>query len=112
MNATTYTIKHSDWQWLIAPEPKSRKYLLKYRRPTAWTECNSFDTPEAAAEAVAKGTTGQNEWDQMKNERPPSSLAAWLIDPTGGPLAPFIPVVKDILKSTLLPSKDDAVKAK
>ncbi len=107
MNATTYTMKHSDWQWLIEPQPKSQKYLLKCRRPTAWTDCDSFDTPEQAAEAVAKGKTGQKDWDRMNNDRPPATLAAWLIDPTGGPLAPIIPVVSDILKAAIAPPVDD-----
>jgi len=107
----TYTMKYSDWQWLIEPEARGKGYLLKYRRPTAWTDCNSFDTPEAAADAVARGTTGQKDWDELKREAPPASLAAWLIDPTGGALAPIIPVVTDILRSAILP-EDDAGKAK
>jgi hypothetical protein len=104
-------MKYADWQWLIEPQPKSQMYLLKYRRPTAWIDCNSFDTPEQAAEAVAKGQTGQKDWDQMKNERPASGLAAWLIDPTGGPLAPIIPVVSDILKAAILPPGEENEKA-
>jgi hypothetical protein len=99
----TYTMKYSDWQWLIEPQASSKKYLLKYRRPTAWTDCNAFDTPEAAADAVAKGRTGQKDWDDMKRETPPANLAAWLIDPTGGALAPIIPVVTDILRAALPP---------
>jgi hypothetical protein len=97
----TYTMKYSDWQWLIEPQASGKKYLLKYRRPTAWTDCSAFDSPEAAAEAVAKGRTGQKDWDDMKHEAPPANLAAWLIDPTGGALAPIIPVVTDILKAAL-----------
>jgi hypothetical protein len=99
----TYTMKYSDWQWLIEPEPKAKRYRLKYRRPTAWTDCNSYDTPEAAADAVSKGTTGQKDWDDLKHETSPPSLAAWLIDPTGGALAPIIPVVSDLLRSAVLP---------
>jgi hypothetical protein len=104
-------MKYSDWQWLIEPEPGSKRYLLKYRRPTAWTDCNSFDTPEAAADAVAKGKTGQSDWDELKHDTPPANLAAWLIDPTGGALAPIIPVVSDILRAAILPD-DDAGKTK
>lgn len=102
--AMTYTMKHSDWQWQIEPVAGSKKYLLKYRRPTAWTNCNTFDTPEAAADAVAKGTTGQKEWDALEHEKRPPNLAAWLIDPAGGVLAPIIPVVSDILKAAVLPA--------
>jgi hypothetical protein len=108
----TYTMKYSDWQWLIEPEPSSRKYLLKYRRPTAWTNCNAFETPEAAADAVAKGTTGQKDWDDLKHETPPPNLAAWLIDPTGGPLAPLIPVVSSLLQSAILPDATETGKGR
>jgi hypothetical protein len=108
----TYTLKYSDWQWLIEPEPKGKKYLLKYKRPTPWTDCNSFDTPEAAAEAVARGTTGQKDWDAMKRESIPVGLASWLIDPTGGALAPIIPVVSEILRSTILPTDSESAKGK
>jgi hypothetical protein len=101
--AMTYTMKYSDWQWLIEPEAGSKRYLLKYRRPAAWTKCSTFDSPEAAADAVAKGTTGQEDWDVLKHEARPPNLAAWLIDPTGGALAPIIPVVSDILKAAVLP---------
>jgi hypothetical protein len=100
----TYTMKYSDWQWLIEPEPRGKKYLLKYKRPAPWTDCSAFDTPEAAADAVARGNTGQKDWDGMKRESIPASLASWLIDPTGGALAPIIPVVSEILRSAILPS--------
>jgi hypothetical protein len=103
----TYTMKYSDWQWLIEPEPRSKKYLLKYKRPAPWTDCSSFDTPEAAAEAVSKGTTGQKEWDDMKRESMPAGLASWLIDPTGGALAPIIPVVSEILRAAITPSDSE-----
>jgi hypothetical protein len=104
-----YTMKYADWQWLIEPEPKEKKYLLKYKRPAPWTDCSSFDTPEAAADAVARGTTGQKEWDEMKRELIPAGLASWLIDPTGGALAPIIPVVSEILRSTILsPGSENA----
>jgi hypothetical protein len=99
----TYTMKHSGWQWLIEPEASSKKYLLKYKRPTAWTSCNSFDTPEAAALAVSKGTTGEKEWDDLRHDSPVPNLAAWLIDPVGGALAPIVPVVTDIIKAAVLP---------
>jgi hypothetical protein len=97
----TYTMKHSDWQWLITPEPRGERYLLKYKRPREWTNCNSFDTPEAAAEAVSSGKTGQKDWDNLKLETAPHSLAAWLIDPTGGALGPIIPVVSDIRRTAI-----------
>jgi hypothetical protein len=106
----TYTMKHSDWQWLIEPEAGSKRFLLKCRRPIAWTDCNSFETPEAAADAVANGTTGQKDWDDMKRETPPASLASWLIDPTGGALAPLIPVVSEIVQAAILPPANETGK--
>jgi hypothetical protein len=96
----TYTIRHSNWQWLIEPEPEGKRCILKYKRPVDWTECSRFDTPEAAAEAVANGKTGQTEWDELKRETPVPSLASWLIDPTGGPVA----IVREVLKAAILPS--------
>jgi hypothetical protein len=98
-----YTLKNSDWQWLIEQDPKDRRYTLKCRRPTAWTECNRYDSPEAAADAVDHGTTGQKEWDDLKHEGPFPGLASWLIDPTGGPLASVIPIVSDLLRAAILP---------
>jgi hypothetical protein len=97
----TYTLKYSDWQWLI--QPNAKKFLLKYKRPVQWTECSTFDTPEEAADAVAKGNTGQAEWDSIRHTSPIPSLASWLIDPTGGPFAPVVPLVSDLLRATLLP---------
>jgi hypothetical protein len=104
----TYTLKHSDWQWLIEPQLNTKKYLLKYRRPTAWTECGSFDTPEAAANAVAKGETGEKDWDNLNRDLPDQSLASWLIDPAGGVLAPILPAIAGILKGTILPPSPEA----
>ena len=102
-----YTMQRSDWQWLITPEPGGKGYRLKYKRPTEWTDCNTFDTPEAAAEAVAKGTTGQMEWDAIKHLAPIPSLAAWLVDPTGGPLSPFVPVVSNLILTAVKPLVSD-----
>jgi hypothetical protein len=95
----TYTMKHSNWQWLIEPEPQGRSYSLKYKKPTEWTEARRFDSPEAAAEAVANGRTGQKDWDEMKRESPLPGLAAWLIDP-GGPIS----IVTDALKAAIVMS--------
>jgi len=100
---TSYTLRHSDWQWLIQPESNGKKYLLRCRQPSDWVNCRSFNTPEEAADSVAKGTTGQKDWDERKREDHFPTLAAWLIDPTGGPLAPIVPVVSDILRATILP---------
>jgi hypothetical protein len=97
-----YTMKHSDWQWLIEQEPQSKRCLLKYKRPTAWTDCNTYESPEAAADAVAQGRTGQLEWDNLKHEAPFPGLASWLIDPTG-PLSPIMPMVSDLLRATIFP---------
>jgi hypothetical protein len=97
----TYTIRNSNWQWLIEPEPDGKRCILKCKRPVDWTECNRFDTPEAAAEAVANGTTGQKEWDELKRETPVPGLASWLIDPMGGPMA----VVKEVLKAVIPPAQ-------
>jgi hypothetical protein len=91
----TYTIKNSDWQWLIAPEPNSKRYVLKCKRPTEWTDCRSFDTPEAAASAVAEGKTGQKEWDDAKHDDFFANLASWLVDPMG--------IITEVLKATILP---------
>src|SRR5580692_5169050 len=97
----TYTLRNSDWQWLIEPEPAGNRCILKYKRPVDWAECNRYDTPEAAAQAVANGTTGQKEWDALKRETPVPGLASWLIDPMGGPVA----IVTEVLKAVILPSQ-------
>jgi hypothetical protein len=102
----TYTMKYCDWQWLIEPEPRGQRYLLKYRRPSAWTNCRSYETPEAAAEAVANGTTGEKDWDSMKRDAPLPSLASWLIDPAGGPLG----IVTGIVEAAIAPSEHEAAK--
>ena len=101
----TYTMKHSDWQWLIEPEPQGKRYSLKYRKPTEWTEASRFDSPEAAADAVALGKTGQKEWDDMKRDFPIQGLAAWLIDPSGP-----ISVVTETIKAALAPSKPETAR--
>jgi hypothetical protein len=84
-----YTIKHSEWQWLIEPRVNGKRYALRYRRPTRWRDCKTFPSPEAAAAAVATGKTGLKEWDTMKRDKPFPSLAEWLIDPTGSALSTF-----------------------
>jgi hypothetical protein len=99
----TYTMKHSNWQWLIEPDPQAKRYRLKYKKPTEWTLANVFDTPEAAAEAVASGKTGEKEWDEMKRESPIPGLAAWLIDP-GGPIS----IVTVAIKTAMGGSKPEA----
>jgi len=96
-------MKHSDWQWLIVPDPQSKLCILKYKRPTNWTECNRFDSPEAAADAVSKGKTGQMEWDALKRDSSFPGLAGWLIDPSASPFAPILPIVSDLLRATILP---------
>ena len=98
----TYTIKNSDWQWIIVPEPDSNRYMLKCKRPTEWTDCRAFDTPESAAKAVAQGKTGQKEWDEAKrDDSSQTSPRGWSTRqglsrrPQGGdparPLAPRLP---------------------
>lgn len=77
----TYTIKNSDWQWLIEPDAKTKKYRLKYKKPTQWTSVRDFDTPEEAADAVSSGKTGLEEWDTLKRLLPFPHFASWLIDP-------------------------------
>jgi len=77
----TYTIKNSDWHWLIEPDAKSKKYLLKYKKPTQWTSLREYDTPEEAAEAVSTGNTGLPEWDAFKRLLPFPNFTSWLIDP-------------------------------
>jgi hypothetical protein len=103
----TYTMKHAEWQWLIEPEPQGTRCILKFRKPTEWTEARRFDTPEAAAAAVANGTTGEKEWDDIKRDAPLPGLAAWLIDPSAGPLS----IVGEVLKATLLPPRAEPRKA-
>jgi len=78
----TYTIKNSDWHWLIEPNPATKKYVLKYKKPTEWTAtAQEYDTAEQAAEAVSKGQTGLLEWDTLKRLVPFPNFASWLIDP-------------------------------
>jgi hypothetical protein len=77
----TYTIKNADWHWLIEPDAKSKKYVLKYKKPTQWTSLREFDTPEEAAEAVSTRQTGLPEWDALKHLLPFPKFASWLIDP-------------------------------
>jgi hypothetical protein len=101
----TYMMKHSNWQWLIEPEPQGKRYSLKYKKPTEWTEANRFDTPEAAADAVAQGKTGQKEWDDLTRSSSIPGLAAWLIDP-GGPIA----AVADVIKAAIAPTERNAAK--
>ena len=101
----TYTTRQSDWQWLIEPEPGSSRCILKYKSPSDWTECSRFDTPEAAADAVASGRTGKKEWDELKRDPPVPGLAAWLIDPGAGPLSPILPIVGEVFKAAILPPK-------
>jgi|SRR5579871_1945226 len=96
----TYTMKQSDWQWQIEPEPQSKLFRLKYKRPTEWILANLYDSPEAAADAVASGRTGEKEWDDMKRESPLPGLASWLIDPSGP-----ISVVTTILKAAMANSE-------
>jgi hypothetical protein len=100
---TTYTIKNSEWHWLIVPDGSQKKYQLKYKRPTQWTDCGTFDSPEAAADAVAHGQTGQKDWDDIKHTTPFPGLSQWLIDPTGAALNPLIPAVADLLRAAILP---------
>jgi hypothetical protein len=76
-----YTIKNSDWHWLIEPDKKSKKYLLKYKKPTQWTTLREYDTAEEAADAVSGGRTGLPEWDALKRLLPFPNFASWLIDP-------------------------------
>jgi hypothetical protein len=79
----TYTIKHSDWQWLIEPSASGKKFVLKYKKPMKWRQCGIYRSAEAAASAVAEGRTGIPLWDAIKHDRPFPALSAWLIDPTG-----------------------------
>ena len=101
-----YTIRHSNWQWLIETDEQRKRATLRCKRPTDWTECNSYETPEEAAEAVASGRTGQKEWDEMKRESPIPSLASWLIDPAGQ-IAAAVPFVADAIKAVLPKHKLD-----
>jgi hypothetical protein len=78
-----YTIKHSDWQWLIEPSASGKKFVLKYKKPVKWRECGVYRSAESAASAVAGGRTGLRDWDSLKHERPFPAFSAWLIDPTG-----------------------------
>jgi hypothetical protein len=103
-----YTIRHSNWQWLIETDEKKKRSILRFKRPTDWTECNTYDTPEDAADAVATGRTGQRDWDEMKRESPIPSLASWLIDPAGQ-LAAAVPFVADAIRAALpKPNTDGA----
>jgi hypothetical protein len=77
----TYTIKNSDWQWLIEPNPANKNYVLKYKKPTDWSTAREYDTAEEAAQAVASGQTGIPDWDVLKRMIPFPNFASWLIDP-------------------------------
>ena len=99
-----YTIKHSDWQWIIEPNKTGKRYMLKYKRPMRWKECKSFPSAQAAADAVAKGETGIAEWDRIKHVKPFPSFSAWLIDPTGTALSAF----SDLLQGTVIPPTSPA----
>jgi hypothetical protein len=95
-NPMKYFIKHSEWQWLIEQDAETKKYLLSYKKPTDWTPCNSYDTPEQAANAVSTGTTGLAGWDGLKQSGAFPAFAAWLIDPSDGILAKIISIAKPI----------------
>ena len=101
-----YTIRNSNWQWLIESDDQKKQAVLKCKRPTDWTQCNIYGTPEEAAEAVATGRTGQKDWDEMKRESPIPSLGSWLIDPTGQ-LAAAVPFVADLFKAALTNPKPE-----
>jgi hypothetical protein len=93
-----YTIRHSDWQWLIDADHENKRSVLKCKRPADWIECSTFESPEAAAEAVALGKTGQKDWDTLKHDTPFPALASWLMDP-----AAKLSAVADVLRSAILP---------
>jgi len=99
-----YTIKHSDWQWLIEPNKTGKLFSLKYKRPISWKQCKSFPSAQAAAEAVAKGETGIAEWDKIKHAKPFPSFSAWLIDPTGS----AVTAISEILRTTVNPPRSPA----
>lgn len=101
----TCKMRHSEWQSLIEPESRSNRCILKYKRPTVWTECSRFGTPEEAADAVAKGKTGQKEWDDLEHgtRTPLPGIAGWPIDPAAGPLSAIAPIVPNLLKTAILP---------
>jgi hypothetical protein len=98
-----YTIKHSEWQWLIEPNSTGKGYLLKYKRPMRWKDCKSFDSPKAAAEALASGKTGVKEWDGLKHEKPFPSFSAWLIDPTGSAFDAVTDLLRAAINAPTLP---------
>lgn len=97
----TYTLKNSDWQWQIQTDNQSKRSVLSYKRPTNWVECKTYDSPEAAADAVAQGKTGEKEWDDIKHTTPVAGLASWLIDP-GAAIPPILPIVTDLIKDAIL----------
>jgi hypothetical protein len=99
-----YTIKHSEWQWLIEPNKTGKRYVLKYKRPMRWRDCRSFNSAEAAADAVATGKTGLKEWDSIKHEKPFPSFSAWLIDPSGSALS----AVANLLRTAVTPPPSTA----
>jgi hypothetical protein len=101
-----YTIKHSDWQWIIEPSRTGKRFMLKYKRPMRWRQCKTFATAQAAADAVARGETGIAEWDSIRHVKPFPSFTAWLIDPTGTALSAF----NDLLQGTILPPASEANK--
>jgi hypothetical protein len=79
-----YSLKHSEWHWQIAQDQASKKFALRYKRPTEWSRCpTEFDTAELAADAVINGKTGLPDWDSLKHPAPMPSLGSWLIDPSG-----------------------------
>jgi len=68
--ATPFQEHPSDGFWIT---PSSNKWLLEFVGPGGKRQrIAEFDTPHAAALAVANHNTGNASWDQMKDLLPPS----------------------------------------
>ena len=63
--------------WKIEEAHASHRWMLLLQRDASWHRVASYNSPGAAALAVACNETGINDWDNARHAPIPTSLQQW-----------------------------------
>lgn len=58
-------------------------WVLQRLTTVSWQPIDAYLTPEEAAAAVANGTTGEHDWDNLHHNPEFFDLSRWVEDKTG-----------------------------
>jgi len=71
-----YTIQTNIAAWRIEPDHHNRWFLKRYSRH-GWVPVEWFESAEKAAKFVAKGKTGETDWDSTSRRARDFALDQW-----------------------------------